>query len=552
MSPRLLERVAVITLLLLALVPRVRDIASGFDREFEGYQGAFFAIAAVNYERLGLDAAGGYPIMNIDLPGGAPEAARQHPQQWFVYQNHPPTTALLAWGALELMGPGGWSEAWESDRSPRGIEAPLRFPFLLLHLAALAATWWVARVAFGSQVALIALALSVYLPVSAMYGTMVNFENPSLPFVLLAVGAYGLHVRTHSRRALAGMGCAFLVGCSVTFAPLFFLPPLVLRSCWRRRWKQAGRVALVGGLACALPILGHAALAQRSLEALEQTPVPIQERAQTLLAPLLDGSIPLSVWAPAQLDHASYTLGTILTIIAAMGLLICLIRGSSSSWDERLSQGEWPRQQGDDVDLATPLAFGAALLLFGYYKHTSEEQWSFWLYMAPAVAILAARALHQLSLPLQKLRGGIGPLVLAVGTLMLLSLANFEAWRARARNAGPQDRAELSSGPDAPLPATVGAQLAELLPPGSVGLHPSELGLNLASAWYAWRSLLPISSLDDPVPGIALDRLGLAEAPRMIVMPNYPAASAAPAILHLRTALGPADASVGDWQAWNY
>ncbi|MFT7669571.1 MAG: hypothetical protein ACI8X5_002276 [Planctomycetota bacterium] len=550
-SAQLLERISLCVLLFLALVPRVRDIGASFDREFEGFQGAFFAMAAVNYERLGLEVAGGYPVLNIDLPGGTPEAARDLETSLFVYHNHPPTTALLAWGSLRLMAPAGWESAWQEGRAPEGIEAALRLPFLLMHLAALLCLWWLARIAFGKQVALIALALNVFLPVSALYGILVNYENASLVFILLAVAAYGCFVRHGSLRALFGMGAAFMAGCSVTFAPAFFLPPLILRSAFGRKWGEATRVAIVGGASCLLPILLHSSASKNALEALGQAPITIIERAWVLFLPLLDGSVPLTTWISAQLDHGQATLGTLLCVLASIGFLLGLLRRFSSKWNERLSAGEWPPSEEINVDLATPLTLGTLLFLFAFYRHTGEEQWSFWLYATPAATILAARAIHMGSLRLQKLRGGIAPLILVVGTVMLGGLTRFETWRKAVRAPGPSDQAEVSTGPDAPLPQSVGRELSMLLPAGSVGLHPSALGLNLASTWYAWRSLIAIDSLDDGIVDFVLKVVGLESAQRYLVLPKSPPAAAAAAVEEMR-ALLPAepDLTSKDWEAW--
>lgn len=548
MTPRVLERLALLALIILALVPRVRDIGAGFDREFDGYQGAFFAIAAVNYERMGLEAAGGYPVLNVDLPGGSLTNAKAESQHWFVYQNHPPTTALLAWAGLRTLGPDGWEQAWTRGESPASIEAALRFPFLLLHIAGLLALWWLARLAFGSQVALITLALCVYLPVSTMYGMLVNVENPAIPFLLLAVGAYGGFVRGGRQRHLFGMGAAFGAACAVTFAPAFFLPPLVMRSLCKRQWKEGFQVLVVGGLGCLLPILLHGIWSRETMLALGQAPVSMTARAQELCAPWLDGSLPLASWMRLQLAHGVHTLGPVLGVLALIGFGLSLLRAKWNSIDQAVAAREWPRREESDIDLATPMALGALLYLFAFYKHTGEEQWSFWMFAAPAAAMLAARVLHAFSLFLQRLRGGIGPLVILVGSVMLPGLAQFEAWRAQARAAASED--EVSAGQRLPLPQVIGGQLAELLPAGSVGVHPEALGLNLAATWYAWRSLVPMASLDDPVPQLAAERLGLGRAPCFVVLPNTPPASALGSIESLRADLGEATLSTEDWMAW--
>ncbi len=547
---RLLERAAVLLLMALAVVPRVRDLGAGFDREFSGYQGAFFAIAAVNYERLGIDAFDGYPVLNVDLPGGDLRTARERPEDWFTYHNHPPTAALLAWSAAKLMGPSGWSQAWTEARAPAGLEPVIRLPFLLLHLAGLLALWWLARTAFGPQVALIALALTCFLPVSALYGTLVNYENPSLVFVLAGVAFYARFVRSAARKELAAMGAMFFLGSCVTFAPAFFVPPLCLRSLWRRRVREAISVAAVGG-ACALtPLLIHSTLAQHALESIGRAPVSILDRAQVLLAPLVSGELPISSWLLAQLEHAGFAFGWLMVGVAMVGLVSGLARGASAALASKLHALEFPAHASEDVDLATPLFAGALLYLFGFYKHTSEQQWPFLLYLAPAIVLLAARALHLASGSLWRLRAGFAPLAVLSLTVALPGIARFEEWRRSARAPGPRDDSTHVKGPEAPLPATAGAAIAELLPPGSVGLHPAALGLNLATTWYAWRSLVPGEDTSSASLELMLNAVGLEEAPRYLILPDAPPSTAEKRVEDLRKRLGEPSLEAAGWSGW--
>ena len=551
---RMLERLALVALLLLALVPRARELGAGFDRGFGGYQGAFFAIAAVNYERLGPGVSDGYPVLNVDLPGGSLQAARERPEPRRAYSTPPPPRAGGGGWAVRARGPEGWGDAWREDGPPRGIEGALRLPFLLFHMAGLLLLWWVARRAAGAQVAALALALVVFLPVSALYGTLVNYENPSLLFALLAVAGYAGYLRSGRRRELVLVGLGMLLGCSFTYGPLFFLPALGLHALWRRRARVAAQVVLLGGVSGLTPLLLHACAAGALRERTGSGEGPVLARARVLFEPLLDGSVPLGTWIGAQFEHMARAFGPVFLGALLLALAVAVARALSRTFDARCRAGELPLDEREPLDLGTPLFAAGLLYLFAFYRHTAEEQWVFLLYLVPGAALLVARAAHGISAPLLRLRGGIGPLVLLVGSVMLFSLARFETWRAAERAPGPRDVEGLELGPEAPLPRTAGGALAELLPPGAVGLHPEVLGLHTASAYYAWRSLLPTPGLPDPSLRGALDdvfrRLGLQDAPLHFVLPDDPPESTAPTVNAQRAALGAPTLTAAGWSAW--
>src|SRR5690606_38905738 len=94
------------------------------DRGFDGFQGAFFGTAAVNYEHLGTEPTSGFPLVQID-PG-------DDPTQWYVYPNHPSTVPLVAWWSLHAFGPEAWAD--RGDAVAAGTEAALRAPFFAFQL----------------------------------------------------------------------------------------------------------------------------------------------------------------------------------------------------------------------------------------------------------------------------------------------------------------------------------------------------------------------------------------------------------------------------------
>jgi len=115
---KLLERLGVLLILVAALVPRVRDLAAPFDREFEGFQGSCFAAFCVNYERLGVGRFGGYPTYCVDIPDEA--AGETLDPALYVYANHPPLVPLAQWAVVKALAPDGWNDAWRSGDAPVG------------------------------------------------------------------------------------------------------------------------------------------------------------------------------------------------------------------------------------------------------------------------------------------------------------------------------------------------------------------------------------------------------------------------------------------------
>lgn len=479
---RWLERGGVVLILLAALFVRARRLADPFGSDFGGHQGAFFAIAAVDYERFGVGRFGGYPILALDGPslGGKDDLAlpRDGTGNEVVYVNHPPTTALLAWASLKIFGPDGWSEAWREHRAPVGVEAAERTPFLLLHLLGLGALWWAMRQGFGSQPAMLALALYAALPVSIVYGPLANLENPAIPFALLALGFHARFVREGRRADLAAQATCLAIACSVTYAPLFLVPALGLHLALRGDRRRAVQATLVCGAAALLPLLVNAFWAGH----IASDRAGLLDRARYLIGPLLDGSTSPWEWIWTQLVHLRAAMTLPALFAAAIGLGVLALRREKSR-----------------VDVVTPLLLAATLYLVAFYRHTLEDQRMFLLWLAPAVAALGAIALDAAAPALLRLRGGVAPLVVATSLIVMPCLAR-EA----------EIRAELA----VPSPVDAGREIARLVPPDAVVLCPESAGYNLAWAFYAWRNVAPGRSRED------LDRL-LERWPRLRGKPAF-------------------------------
>ncbi|MEM7309089.1 MAG: glycosyltransferase family 39 protein [Planctomycetota bacterium] len=513
-SLRVMERVAVALLLLAAFVPRVRDFRGTFDREFEGFQGTFFASCALNYERLGLGHLGGYPSLNIDLPEG------DYKDGAYIYGNHPPTVPLLTWASLKLLAPEGWGEAWREFEPPEGIEPYVRFPFLALHMLGLFAFWWALRQASGPRVALLGLAVLAMTPVSVLYAQLVNYENPSLPFICLGCGFHARYLRGMSGPNLLGMGLSFAAAAAVTFAPLFFVPPLVLQALLRRGWRGALRPALAVGLCAALPIAVHGLWVRAALPS--EASESVLARAAHLIEPMFTGAEPFGEWVRRQAVRASFFLSPPIVAAALGGLGVIAWR--------RLRGAKAPNAAADGrVELAPPLLLGGVTLQLLFYTHTfdGEGVWDgqtvFLLNLAPGAAAAAAVLLDALATPLARLRGGVAPLVVATSLVGLPGIARANQVRYRWREPGPRDDPARTFGPDAPLPATVGREISELLPPVSVGFYPEALGFNQAASWYAWRTLIDVEK-ETFGAGVGIATLlGLGERPRFLLIPKDPA-----------------------------
>jgi len=453
---------------LLVLLVHGRDLRRTFDAGFEGYQGSFFAIAAVNYERFGLAAHGGYPTLLIDTQSPPTDSERALAER-LVYANHPPLVPLMAWASARLFGPAGWSEAWRAHAPPRGLELALRLPFFGAFLLVVVLAFLLTRTVAGTGTsAAVALTLA-FLPSSRQYAALVNYEWPALAAIGGACLATVHYARGGRRAALAGIALAMFAGGLLTWSPLFYVPGLVVLG-WafgdRRRALHSGAAALLG---VGLPLVLHSTWSARWGPA----GASAWERARELLAPVCEeGNGPLA-WLAVQTRVARELFGDPLLLLALAGGL-ALVAAHILRDADRRGRGA----------LLVALGCGALLQHLAHYRHTLEGQETFILYFALPLALCAALPLQFIesrtkSRTLREVLRALG-----VGVLLLALL-------------GPSGRppAQVPPGSRAPSGTHLGSALRGHCSPPAVVFHPRTAALNLAPAYYAWRNALAADSL---------------------------------------------------------
>lgn len=492
-------------LVLAALLVRWPVWTGPLDREFDGFQGGFFATTTVNYERLGLDAADGYPVANVQLD---PE----RPSTWYVYPNHPPTVPLLAWGSARLFGPEGWREAWRDQRAPEGLEPALRLPFGVAQLLTAAGLMTLLALAGRRLAAVLAATAFAFAPIEVGYAGLVNYEHPAMAAAVWTAVAVLAWCRAPGPGRLAACALGGAAGTAVTFAPAFFLPGYVLLAL-RQRGRSAWKPTFALGAGALAPILLHRHFGGKVLAEFELSPDPLFDRVQRLLAPLLDGSLPFDRWLAIQWESALVYLGPELCLLGAAGLLLAAVQFARGSRDERAGGG-----------LALALFAGGALAHVAFYKHTGDPQPSFLLNLAPGLAAGAGLALAALIERVWPRRTGLAALAPAV------LLAMLGSWRSDALIT--PWRAPASTAPGAPAveaPEVLGGQLSNRVPAGHAVWYPEHLGLNPAAFFYAWRTMLPVAPDDASYAAAVgqLERFDQGELPVVLALPKHPPKKAA-------------------------
>ncbi|QDU68671.1 hypothetical protein [Engelhardtia mirabilis] len=547
-----LERSLLGLLIAAAVVLRLVQVAEPLDRQFDGFQGAFFAVCAINYERLEgahpahtllpRGAGDGYPVVNLDLDPAAPDT-------WYLYANHPPTVPWLAWSSLALFAPDGWDQAWREGLPPAGIEAPLRAPFMALNLLGLVALFLALRAAGCRRAAWYATLFYAWTPAALLYAGLVNYENPTVPFVLAGVAAAVCYARGGRAAWLAATFAAFACAGAVTYAALFTAAALalLLPACgWSRAARLTG-AAVAGSLA---PLALHGARAGALLEQHGESMGTLGSRVRTMVAPLLDGTTPLGTWLGVQAKLLTEEVGIALSLLAAGGLAIGVGRML------RRSHGDGTRDADLSAHLALALVVGGCAMQLAFYRHTRDPQDPFILHLVPGLAAAAGVLIARLS-------SGATPaarwLVLTAALAVVVEGGLRSAQlHGRWRGAGPELGQSSAAAPLLPAPSRLGPALAELLPAGDVAWYPGALGLGPATSFYAWRTLLPVTPGSYEATQLSQNDLGLEQATTWLAIPTAVPPSAQAAVdellANLEAALPgsvrePSAANAG-WRLW--
>ena len=580
---RISRRQALLGLLAIAVVALLArwtfsPPTASFDREFDGFQAGFFGAAMVNYERLGVDAFGGYPVANIDA---RPDEAAT----WYPYANHSPLLPLGLFAWMQAFGPPGWDSAWTSGVSPATVderasgrfEATLRTPSWIASWLTILVLYWALRGAMQRAPALLATLIYALFPMSVLQVGLVNYEPFDMLFAMLTFGGV-VHYLNGRPRALVLACLGAFAGAATTFAPLFMTLPLCVAllliqpahrlgastGAWLRRLP----VSVLLGISALAPALLHGIWAGRQLEAHalaigQARPPGLFARIGTLFEPLLDGSVPLWTWLDHQLTVLNEVTSPLFLELTGFAALIAIIDAFARPQSER------PKPLSGLGAALLTIASGVTALFF-YYRHTADgitpgtpSQNTFMVHVLPGTAALAGWALIEIVATLERVLGSrdegatwlkrCGPKGL-VGIVLALLLASFHQATTRQHTA--------LRGPIAnrPLPRELGSDLGASLPAGSIGLYPASIGLTPATSFYAWRTLYPVTgdlASIQVVEGM-LGQMQLRGTPLYLCLPITPAAGTANGVAEveaffrsMRPAVAEAEPTrTAHWRLW--
>ncbi|MEZ5979248.1 MAG: hypothetical protein R3F34_13630 [Planctomycetota bacterium] len=264
-----------------------------------------------------------------------------------------------------------------------------------------------------------------------------------------------------------------------------------------------------------------------------------------VLGPFAPDTHTVAHWASAQLVATSWSFGAAAAVVALCGVVLAAVVSVRSRADEPSDAGDERSGVARLARVALALAGASLLLQVLFWRHTGDPQESFWINSIPTVAVAVALAITWTRSRARSAatRGVVDTLpfvLVALGSHA--GLAHVESLRAP----GPLDL-DGARGPAAPLPRTVGTDVAEIVPTGAVVWYPTSLGLTPAASFYAWRTFLPVAPTASAVTVGAQHRLGLGERPAWLVVPREPSEAQLPEVRALEEELRGLLGGEPDW-----
>lgn len=419
-------------ILLLFVIPllvggwlRSCDLLKPYENGHRGACAAFFALMAKNHLRYGLTTTAGVSILN---PVGVEN------QYFNYYLHHPPGAVLLASIGASLGG-----------TNPSG----LRLVFLPLSIGIVLLIYRLARPR-GRRAAAAAGGIAALVPIATYYGAFVNFEIPTLFFLLLTLHLYLRYQRTvrpkDRRRMLmafaAAVGCDWIAlglpFCLAVFRP-FRIPPSPTEP---PRPRRLAPLLLLVGIAVLVAVK---ALYWCQLQRFGNDPDAGQGLLYYLRVTPFSPDFHWPVFRTRVAGYIDHLFGLPLVMIALAGLLIVL--------------GRFLRRRLDDLDLAALVTFsiGIANELILASHATGHDYYL--LYLMPASALLGAIVFV----------AGCGPGVTANSHLRTtLMTGSLVVLLIQLGVASQHERVRRESY----LLSSVGEKLLEITPEGAVVLLP--------------------------------------------------------------------------------
>ncbi len=231
MRAKFIELSLLCAILIFAVIIRITLINRPFHRDPEGC-GSFYGLLARNYWRYDPRPTLGVPVMSMGIV-----------EKPTLYPNHPPLVPLLIAG---VFGVAGYTE-YSNDFPPDWL---VRLPTVPFTLGCVTMLWWMLRRRASPRAGLLAAAIFASMPMTLVYGGLVDVIGSQLDFfILLTIAAY---LRFYQQPAGANFGlvCAAFVPAALTDWPAFFVLPVLCGHFAltrpMRQWIWIGAISVFG------------------------------------------------------------------------------------------------------------------------------------------------------------------------------------------------------------------------------------------------------------------------------------------------------------------